>query len=110
MKSPNSRSGCKQLAKFAKKLAEVVSDVARQFLPACSKTHVRRRPVDLSTCTLCSQKSVKTNTTSQPMPVTKNKDKKVAIVVLDKGVSTYANGTEVKMIHSDMMLKNKLLV
>mmetsp|Transcript_14924 Transcript_14924/g.28859 ORF Transcript_14924/g.28859 Transcript_14924/m.28859 type:complete len:161 (-) Transcript_14924:692-1174(-) len=38
MKAPNSRRGCSTLAKFAKKLTEVVSEVARQALPACAIT------------------------------------------------------------------------
>mmetsp|Transcript_130870 Transcript_130870/g.326535 ORF Transcript_130870/g.326535 Transcript_130870/m.326535 type:complete len:295 (-) Transcript_130870:477-1361(-) len=35
MKRPNSRRGLRTLAKFVKKLAEVVNDVARQAFPAC---------------------------------------------------------------------------
>mmetsp|Transcript_53990 Transcript_53990/g.126681 ORF Transcript_53990/g.126681 Transcript_53990/m.126681 type:complete len:241 (-) Transcript_53990:2146-2868(-) len=83
---PNSRSGCSALAKLAKKLNAVVIDVARQLSPAWTIIHMRRQSMSLPLD--CSQKSVKTNTTSQPIPVMRNTDKKDAIVAFSAGVQT----------------------
>mmetsp|Transcript_98919 Transcript_98919/g.280207 ORF Transcript_98919/g.280207 Transcript_98919/m.280207 type:complete len:418 (+) Transcript_98919:424-1677(+) len=54
MNSPNSRSGCKQLARFAKKLIDVVNDVARQLFPACARNQGSRACRSLRWL-LCSQ-------------------------------------------------------
>mmetsp|Transcript_117696 Transcript_117696/g.333580 ORF Transcript_117696/g.333580 Transcript_117696/m.333580 type:complete len:574 (-) Transcript_117696:588-2309(-) len=107
MKSPNSRSGCRQLAKFAKKLTEVVSDVARQLFPACASIHTTRSS-SLLNWALWFQKSTNTKTTSLPMPRMMKTERKDAMVVFPAGVRTYAMGTEAKMMRKQARLSLRL--
>mmetsp|Transcript_117789 Transcript_117789/g.367000 ORF Transcript_117789/g.367000 Transcript_117789/m.367000 type:complete len:331 (-) Transcript_117789:152-1144(-) len=87
MNMPNSRSGCSTLARFAKKLTDVVSDVARHALPACAMRKAIRASGS-SRCALWPQKSWKTKTTSLPTPVMRNSARKDTTVVFAAGVST----------------------
>mmetsp|Transcript_12514 Transcript_12514/g.33040 ORF Transcript_12514/g.33040 Transcript_12514/m.33040 type:complete len:295 (-) Transcript_12514:243-1127(-) len=87
MNMPNSRSGCRALARLAKNPSDVVMEVARQLLPALTKVHARRFSAR-SRWEDWSQKSVKTNTTSTSMTVTRKRDRKQAIVSSFSGVST----------------------
>mmetsp|Transcript_81825 Transcript_81825/g.265205 ORF Transcript_81825/g.265205 Transcript_81825/m.265205 type:complete len:241 (+) Transcript_81825:3-725(+) len=87
MKTPNSRSGCTTLARLAKKLTEVVKEVAKQALPARAMSKARRAPMSLCSA-LRSQESVKTKTTSLPTPMMRKTDKKETTVTFAAGVST----------------------
>jgi len=92
MKRPNSRSGCSTLARFAKKLTDVVSDVARHALPACTRRKATRASAaalpPAERRSLWAQKSVKTKTTSLPIPVMRKRERKEAMVVFEAGTST----------------------
>mmetsp|Transcript_63749 Transcript_63749/g.137137 ORF Transcript_63749/g.137137 Transcript_63749/m.137137 type:complete len:221 (+) Transcript_63749:2091-2753(+) len=106
MKRPNSRRGCKTLTMFAKKLAAVVKDVAKQFQPAFDKVQANLlfifRP---TTPQLWSQKSQNTNTTSLPMPAMRKRDRKDVIVVFSVGVNAYPSGTAQNI----MMMEHPLM-
>mmetsp|Transcript_31701 Transcript_31701/g.83142 ORF Transcript_31701/g.83142 Transcript_31701/m.83142 type:complete len:284 (+) Transcript_31701:2089-2940(+) len=107
MNSPNSRRGCKTLARLAKKLTDVVKEVAKQLLPAC----VRRNTTLCLTCLqslLWSQKSTQTKTVSLPMPAIRKSDRNDATVVLEDGARTYATGIDTKIMIMQRRLNTKL--
>mmetsp|Transcript_66720 Transcript_66720/g.192754 ORF Transcript_66720/g.192754 Transcript_66720/m.192754 type:complete len:413 (-) Transcript_66720:311-1549(-) len=107
MNNPNSRSGCRALKRFAKKLTDVVRDVARQLLPA--RTIVQAKRISTSSQrALCFQKSLKTKMMSMSMTVIKNNDIKDANVVFAMGTRTNATGTEAKIVKKAPAVKGTL--
>jgi len=109
MNNPNSRSGCNELAKFAKKLTDVVTDVAKQLFPACAIIHTILSSMRFR-CLLWTQKPTKTNMTSMSMTVMRNTDENEASVVRSAGQSTYATGTEPKTMQKHAKLITTLFM
>mmetsp|Transcript_4780 Transcript_4780/g.12644 ORF Transcript_4780/g.12644 Transcript_4780/m.12644 type:complete len:123 (+) Transcript_4780:3083-3451(+) len=97
MKKPNSRSGLSTEAKFEKKEAAVVTEVARHAVPAF-KYKLFTRSARLSRSLEQSQNVMKTIATSAPKPAMKNSERKEAPVTrfdpLMAAARTKATGME----------------
>mmetsp|Transcript_45674 Transcript_45674/g.80319 ORF Transcript_45674/g.80319 Transcript_45674/m.80319 type:complete len:116 (+) Transcript_45674:97-444(+) len=110
MSKPNSRSGCKELNKFAKKQTDVVSDVARQLFPAFHIVHTIRSRVVSNEPLLWIQKLTKTKMTSISMIVIKKTGDKDARVAFSAGLKTKAIATEENRMKKQAALRKMLFM
>merc|ERR1719146_432808 len=110
MNRPNSRNGCRALAKLARKLQAVLNVVAAQDFPAdlyvqsnlfCKTARLSEEPNSGATMVDCLHVSVKTKTISEPTPMITKRATQFTMLILaspeNERKITYARGIDSKI-------------